>query len=269
MSEMKACKKCSETKDVEHFSKDKAKKDGLNMYCKECMKEKGKIYHEENKEKDKIRHKKYRDANIEKEIMRSKIYHKENKEKETKSNKEYRLKNKNKILNSSKIFREENVEELLKYHEIYREINKDKIAENSRKYYKENLEKRKTDHKLWTQKNSERLSIYKQKHYAKKLLLPSTFTIHQWGNAKQYFNNLCCYCGHKSPLEMEHFIPVTSGGGFTASNIIPACRSCNASKHDKDFFEFYPKYKYYSKERENKILKFLGLNKDERLTSAI
>ena len=70
------------------------------------------------------------------------------------------------------------------------------------------------------------------------------------------------------PLEQEHFIPLSKGGGYSMGNIIPACRACNASKSDKDFFEWYPEYKYYSEERENKILDFLGYGFDEKLADS-
>ncbi len=59
-------------------------------------------------------------------------------------------------------------------------------------------------------------------------------------------------------LHQDHFIPLTKGGGYTKENIIPACRSCNASKQNADFEEWYPQYEYYSKEREQKILDYMG-----------
>lgn len=41
------------------------------------------------------------------------------------------------------------------------------------------------------------------------------------------------------------------------------CISCNSSKRDKDFFEWYPTYKHYNQEREKFILEYLGYTTDD------
>ena len=58
-------------------------------------------------------------------------------------------------------------------------------------------------------------------------------------------------------LHQEHFIPLSKGGGYTHNNIIPACRSCNSSKWNNNFFDWYPKQEFYSEEKENFILNFI------------
>ena len=59
---MKGCSRCKELKDLIEFSKDKNKKDGLNINCRECCK---------------FLFKEYKDNNSEKESDRGKIYNKE------------------------------------------------------------------------------------------------------------------------------------------------------------------------------------------------
>ena len=76
-------------------------------------------------------------------------------------------------------------------------------------------------------------------------------------SSDEYFNNSCAYCGAKCELEQEHFIPVTKGGEYTKNNIITACRSCNASKGNRDFDEWYKNKDFYNKDRENKIKQYL------------
>jgi uncharacterized Zn-finger protein len=86
----------------------------------------------------------------------------------------------------------------------------------------------------------------------------------QWSKARKYFKYKCAYCGkHSENIELEHFKPFIKGGKFTKDNIIPACKSCNSSKRDKDFFEWYPKQPFYSKAREKKILNYLGYSKSK------
>lgn len=41
----------------------------------------------------------------------------------------------------------------------------------------------------------------------------------------------CAYCGADGvPLQKDCVLPVSRGGRYTATNVVPACRSCNASK---------------------------------------
>ena len=97
--------------------------------------------------------------------------------------------------------------------------------------------------------------------------LPNTLKVSEWLEAKKIFNNSCAYCGmtkeehkieHNQRLHQDHFIPLSKGGGYTKDNIIPACRSCNSSKRDTYFKEWYSQQEYYSTEREQKILEYLG-----------
>jgi 5-methylcytosine-specific restriction endonuclease McrA len=41
----------------------------------------------------------------------------------------------------------------------------------------------------------------------------------------------CAYCGALGPgLQKDCLLPVSRGGRYTLANVVPACRSCNASK---------------------------------------
>jgi 5-methylcytosine-specific restriction endonuclease McrA len=41
----------------------------------------------------------------------------------------------------------------------------------------------------------------------------------------------CAYCGTTDPsLQRDCVLPLSRGGRYTLDNIVPACRSCNASK---------------------------------------
>jgi 5-methylcytosine-specific restriction enzyme A len=43
----------------------------------------------------------------------------------------------------------------------------------------------------------------------------------------------CGYCGRPTPareLTMDHRVPLVRGGRSVRSNLIPACRACNAAK---------------------------------------
>ena len=63
--EIKICSKCKIEKSVTLFSKDKSRKDGLKLHCKDCRKIESKIYREKNPEKRKETIKKYYENNKE------------------------------------------------------------------------------------------------------------------------------------------------------------------------------------------------------------
>ena len=90
---------------------------------------------------------------------------------------------------------------------------------------------------------------------------PMQLTTEQWEDCIKHFEGKCAYCGKKKKLTQEHFIPLSKGGEYSVNNIIPACGSCNSSKRDRDFFKWYPNQKFYSKTRENKILRYLEYDK--------
>lgn len=76
------------------------------------------------------------------------------------------------------------------------------------------------------------------------------------------FDNSCAYCGYKplkaSELEVEHVQPISQGGPHTLSNIVPACKSCNMSKHKHDMIKWYRKQPFYDKKREAYIKQVLA-----------
>ncbi len=52
----------------------------------------------------------------------------------------------------------------------------------------------------------------------------------QWSALKAVWGG-CAYCGATSmPLQRDCVLAVSRGGRYTLDNVVPACRSCNASK---------------------------------------
>lgn len=45
----------------------------------------------------------------------------------------------------------------------------------------------------------------------------------------------CAYCGATpGPLQKDCVLPISRGGRYTFENVVPACRSCNASKSNDE-----------------------------------
>ncbi len=45
----------------------------------------------------------------------------------------------------------------------------------------------------------------------------------------------CAYCGDPvAALQKDCLLPISRGGRYTATNVVPACQSCNASKSNTE-----------------------------------
>jgi 5-methylcytosine-specific restriction endonuclease McrA len=178
----------------------------------------------------------------------------------------YRGKNKERIKKYNREYNQNNIEKHREYNHKYVEDNKEKIKEYARSHYIKNRERLIENSKQYQKNNADKLRTEKRirdhKRSAKEKLLDYNYSAVDWANCKNRFDNKCAYCGKESNLSQDHFIPLSKGGEYTINNIVPACGSCNSSKSNKDFFEWYPCQPFYSKRRERKILKFLNYNNE-------
>ena len=56
----------------------------------------------------------------------------------------------------------------------------------------------------------------------------------QWSQIRAAWEG-CAYCGAVGvPLQRDCVLPLSRGGRYTMENIVPACRSCNASKSNDE-----------------------------------
>lgn len=89
----------------------------------------------------------------------------------------------------------------------------------------------------WRLNNRDRMRMHDQKRRSRETSTHSTFTPEQWQDCLNWWHGVCAYCGAQQSLfhilEQDHFIPVSDSGDYVASNIIPACKSCNASKSNQ------------------------------------
>ena len=52
----------------------------------------------------------------------------------------------------------------------------------------------------------------------------------QWFALQEVWGG-CAYCRAEEPaLQKDCILPISRGGRYTLANVVPACRSCNASK---------------------------------------
>lgn len=288
---MKICSKCKRElpKDTNHFNKHKGNKDGLQYYCKECR---GYSFTDYVLEEPKKGHyfcitckrefpltSKYWNKGNNKHGLRSecrdctKAYDEQWRKENPHAWDEWYEENREYKKAKCREWIEDNKEYKKEYDKEYMELNGDRVRAQRRKYrrenphvarawYEQNKKSRAEYNREWSRSNKEKLNNYYQKRRARKESLPNTLTVEQWNSIIEDFNHQCAYCGEDTELTREHFIALSRGGEYTHNNIIPACKSCNSSKMDKDFFQWYPTKDYYSKERKEFILEYLGYNKN-------
>ena len=250
---MKRCSKCGQEKPAtkEFFHAKHGTKDGLCPTCKECRSESGKQYREKNREKL---------------IAKSKEYYYDNQVRLTKHKREFRKNNKDHVLMLERQYRERHKDGVALRKKVFYQANKDRILAYLERYRNAPIhkEKARSYNKIYGRVNRERLRgpelIKRHRLMSIARGLTATFSLSEWNQCLEHFNHTCAYCGETGKkLAQEHFIARENGGGYERSNIVPACIFCNSSKSKKDFFEWYSLKPFYSEERLQKILEYLGL----------
>jgi len=78
--------------------------------------------------------------------------------------------------------------------------------------------------------------------WARERGLPGTLTTYGVTAMLELAGGKCIYCeqparpeqGPSGALGIDHVVPFAAGGVNELSNVVPACLSCNATKHDRD-----------------------------------
>lgn len=185
-----------------------------------------------------------------------KIYDLKNKEKISEYCKQHNAKPH--VKERQKTWREANKEHLKEYRN--RPEYKAKKKESDKKYY---MEKRKTKNGLmhwrkkqheWRETNRDKIKKYNQEYYtSEKGVLNYTKHNHKrlaWIKERDFNltkkkikeiyerDKVCVYCGSNENLSLDHIISLKRGGNSLHTNFVVACMSCNASKGEKDVFEW-------------------------------
>ena len=215
----KNCYICGEEYEVGsiNFSRDKRNSDGFSNRCKPCSAEYMKKYYAMNSEKFK-----------EKARVRREVTHRE---------------------------------EILENKKVWWKENRDEGIERLRKRYLENKDYYRQAGYTWRKNNIDKAREsqrrVEQRRRARKNGLLTDYTEEQWDHCKKFFNNKCAYCGDTSNIHQDHFVPLSKGGAYTASNVLPACQKCNCSKGNKNFHEWFLFCDSYTEQRLRKIEEYL------------
>lgn len=127
----------------------------------------------------------------------------------------------------------------------YRNKHRLQMNERRRESYKENKDTENKRHRDWHQANKEKVSLQRKEYYqrleVKEKNRVNVKARRRIGRSisKDVMNHIiwckkqdCLYCGGPGGSH-DHVIPVIQGGEWTIENIVPACISCNSSKHTR------------------------------------
>lgn len=103
----KKCPKCGEVKPISEFYKNCTRRDGFTVYCKSCISNDSKEYHQRTKEQGRLRLNKWRSAHREQYVAYCRKYREENPEIEFRKQQKYRETHKEKLYLKGKKYREE------------------------------------------------------------------------------------------------------------------------------------------------------------------
>jgi hypothetical protein len=271
-SSKKQCSKCGISKPltVEYFYKYKTSPDGFMGVCKECKKAYASQWRENNREQ----HRDY-----------SRRYYHTHKPERQRYHRNYRQKKGAVLRIKNKAYAEKNKDRKRLTDREYQKKNRDKVNRNGRNYYQRHLEEERArsrqkyqnpvykakrriygrEHQIKNRQQKteyarkyrsiypDRVSIIVERRRARKLNLPDNLTYAEWEFCLAFFEHKCPVCGCCDRLEKDHYIPLSNPNciGTVALNIIPLCRSCNASKSDNDPVEWIT---YRCKEDASSVL---------------
>ncbi len=76
---------------------------------------------------------------------------------------------------------------------------------------------------------------YAKRRARRVALADNDLTAAEWAGLVAAWDGACAYCGTVSPaLQRDCVLAISRGGRYTRENVVPACASCNASKHNDE-----------------------------------
>lgn len=105
-----------------------------------------------------------------------------------------------------------------KWYENNKERAKEVIRRNMKKYYDADPQKH--------------IDRSRRRQYK---LAEGSVTKEEWKAICDLFQNRCAYCRKQTELHQDHVIPLSKGGPHHPDNVVPACKSCNSSKNNKEW----------------------------------
>ena len=191
----KRCPGCEQVKCRGAFNRSLLRLDGLQVYCRECRREKNREDRSKHRDRAREENKRWRQNHREYERERKKPY--------------------------IRMYQEKNREKYREQSRAYHEANRDKHREQMRAYQRNNLE-------AFAVRNANR-----QAHKAKAEGSFTLQEWQDLCAYYRYTCLRCGRQEPDIELTVDHVVPLSRGGRNSIENLQPLCRACNLSKHAK------------------------------------
>ncbi|AJI20743.1 HNH endonuclease [Priestia megaterium] len=163
-------------------------------------------------------------------------------------------------------------EKIKSYRKKYQDTHKEKLqlkekkrwaSEEHRAYQKRyrinNRERFRKSNRMYSKKNKPALTVKFHVNIAKAKGLFSEWSVEEYKEMMEHFDHKCAITGKKENLEIDHFIPLSTGhGGTHSGNLAPLNASINQSKAFLNPFEWIKGRSDKEKEAFNKLVKYLA-----------
>jgi hypothetical protein len=184
----------------------------------------------------------------------SRRWRKTNAESVRETNRRWQNANSEKARETNRRWQKENPDKVSKKSRRCRERNLDKYLERTRRWKRDNADKVR---ELCRRRDALRRCARRQAlHPVTRAQIDGRFAI---------WSNRCAFCGvaaghernrGRERLTVEHVLALTNGGLDEAANILPACSTCNTSKHNSPVEDWYRQQPWFTEARWAKIRKY-------------
>ena len=112
----------------------------------------------------------------------------------------------------------------------------DDIKNKSRIWSINNKEKSNASKKSWAKKHPDKVkeAIKLCQHKRNAIMRGAEAEKFSINDIIKTYGNICYYCGGGKFEHIDHYIPLSKGGGHILANVRPACASCNLRKGSKN-----------------------------------
>jgi 5-methylcytosine-specific restriction endonuclease McrA len=231
----KICTKCGESKPVTEFHKKSVASGRLMGPCKVCRSIQGKAYVSANREKENERHRKWREKNPGKSAEYTQRWRDNNPDKYREVTKRANEKGVERV----KAWNEANRDKLVAYTQRWRKANPEKyeaLIEASKGKFAEYRKK-------WKRANPELVRAQVHIRRARKVGNGGDHTGEELAQLLESQGHCCAnpYCRSDLKIqkkELDHKVPLASGGTSHIENLQWLCAPCNRRKHAKPMDEW-------------------------------
>jgi hypothetical protein len=225
-------------------------------------------YYKSNREKVRASQRGYREANAFRLREYYSLYREANREKRRESDRRYREVNRDRIRERHRRYHQSNIDRRRESCRRYYELNHDRLRDYQRRYYEFNREELRANQRRWQKANAGKVREDIRRRNAckraarRRALQP--LTRQQIDARFALWGNHCAFCAvvasdsrnhGRERLTVEHVLALTKGGLDEAGNILPACSTCNSSKHNSPVEAWYRRQPFFTKPRWAKIQK--------------